>query len=152
MRCSYYRQSFVWIREGNREIRSWIWRSCPAGSVHPELPSFHRSDRCSWPVWPVWALCGICLGWIPWSVCLWVVLLLVSSCFVRLRVGFFFLASCVLEMFLFQGLEKSLRLSLCGCCSHRPDRLCPPVWPAQAIGLTGTGHRSDRHRPSVWPV
>jgi hypothetical protein len=47
--------------------------------------------------------------------CLWVVLLLGSSwlvwsCFARLCVGFFFLAGCVLGVFLFQSLEKSLRL------------------------------------------
>jgi hypothetical protein len=35
----------------------------------------------------------------------------VWSCFVRFCVGFFFLAGCVLGMFLFQGLKKSLRLS-----------------------------------------
>jgi hypothetical protein len=45
-----------------------------------------------------------------------VVMLLVStwpvwSCFARLCVGFFFLVGCVLRMFLFRGLEKSLRLS-----------------------------------------
>jgi hypothetical protein len=49
-------------------------------------------------------------------VCLCVVLLLVSSwpvwsCFGRLCVEFFFLASYVLGVFLFQGLEKSLRFS-----------------------------------------
>jgi hypothetical protein len=49
-------------------------------------------------------------------VCLWVSVLLVSSlsiwsCFVRFCVGFSFLAGCVLGVFLFQGLEKSLRLS-----------------------------------------
>jgi hypothetical protein len=62
------------------------------------------------------ALCGIYLGQIAWLVCLWVVVLLVSSwpvwsCFARLCVGFFFLAGYVLGVFLFQGLEKSLRLS-----------------------------------------
>jgi hypothetical protein len=45
-----------------------------------------------------------------------VVLLLVSSCpvwscFARLCEGFFFLAGCVLGVFLFQRLEKALRLS-----------------------------------------
>jgi hypothetical protein len=35
----------------------------------------------------------------------------VWSCFVRCCVGFSFRASCVLGVFLFQGLEKSLRLS-----------------------------------------
>jgi hypothetical protein len=48
--------------------------------------------------------------------CLWVVLLVVSSwpvwsCFARLSVGFFFLAGCVLGVFIFQGIEKSLKLS-----------------------------------------
>jgi hypothetical protein len=48
--------------------------------------------------------------------CLWVVLVLVSSwlfwsCFVWFCEGFFFLAGCVLEVFWFQGLDKSLRLS-----------------------------------------
>jgi hypothetical protein len=47
MRCSYYPQSLVQIRGANREIRSWIWRSLPASSVHPELPRFHRSNRCA---------------------------------------------------------------------------------------------------------
>jgi hypothetical protein len=40
-------------------------------------------------------------------VCSWSV----WSCFVRFCVGFSFLAGCVLGVFLFQGLEKSLRLS-----------------------------------------
>jgi hypothetical protein len=31
MRCSYYPQSLVRIRGANREIRSWIWGSLPAG-------------------------------------------------------------------------------------------------------------------------
>jgi hypothetical protein len=48
--------------------------------------------------------------------CLWVVVLLVSSwsvwsCFARFGVGFSFHAGFVLEVCLFQGLEKSLRLS-----------------------------------------
>jgi hypothetical protein len=46
--------------------------------------------------------------------CLWVVSLLVSSWLfgvVLLGFVFFFLAGCVLEVFWFQGLEKSLRLS-----------------------------------------
>ncbi len=48
--------------------------------------------------------------------CLWVLVLLVSSwfvwsCFVRFCVGFSIRAGCVLGVFLFQGLEKSLRLS-----------------------------------------
>jgi hypothetical protein len=75
------------------------------------------------PVWPVlltgrpvWVTCGICLGWTAWLVCLWVLVLLVSSwsvwcCFVRCCVGFSFSAGCVLEVVLFQGLKKSLRLS-----------------------------------------
>jgi hypothetical protein len=67
----------------------------------------------TWPVWPVLltGLTGVSLlwnlaRWFAWSVCLWVVLLLVSSwlvwcCFARLCVGFFFLAGCVLGAFLF---------------------------------------------------
>jgi hypothetical protein len=48
--------------------------------------------------------------------CLWVLVLLVCSwsvwsCFVRFCVGFSFRAGCVLGVVLFQGLEKSLRLS-----------------------------------------
>jgi hypothetical protein len=35
----------------------------------------------------------------------------VWSCFVRFGVGFSFCVGCVLAVFLFQGLEKSLRLS-----------------------------------------
>jgi hypothetical protein len=35
----------------------------------------------------------------------------VWSCFARLCVGFSFHAGCVLGVFLFQGLDKSLRLS-----------------------------------------
>jgi hypothetical protein len=116
MRCSYYPQSLVQVCGAIGEIEVLIWRSWPAGVVHPELPRLHRSDRCSWPVWPVRATCGICLGWTAWLVCLWVLVLLFSSwpvwsCFVRFCVGFFFRAGCVLEVFLFQGLEKSLRLS-----------------------------------------
>jgi hypothetical protein len=59
--------------------------------------------------------CGFCLEWLACPVCHWVVLLLVSSwlvwsCFAKLCEGFFFLAGC--GVFLFQGLQKSLRL--CG--------------------------------------
>jgi hypothetical protein len=145
MRCSYYPQSLVRIHGANREIGSWIWGSWPAGAVHPELPWLHRFDRCSWPVWLVWALCGICLGWATKSVCLWVGLLLVSPwsiwcCLARFCVGFFFRAGCVLVVSLFQGIEKSLRLS--GTFVVR--LLQPPSWPALPTGLTGTGHRSDR--------
>jgi hypothetical protein len=48
--------------------------------------------------------------------CLWVVVLLVSSwsvwsCFASFCVGFFFHAGCVLGVPLFWGLEKSLGLS-----------------------------------------
>jgi hypothetical protein len=116
MRCSYYPQSLVRIRGANREVGSWIWSSWPAGSVHPELPRHHRFDQCFWPVWPVWALCGISLGWFAGLVCLLVVLVLVSSClvwrcFAWFCEGFFFLVRWVLGVFLFQGLEKSLRLS-----------------------------------------
>jgi hypothetical protein len=84
-------------------------------------------------------------------VCLWVLVLLVSSwsvrsCFVRFCVGFSFLAGCVLGVFLFQGLEKSLRLS--GTIVVR--FLQPPARPALSTGLTGVigltdaDHRSDR--------
>jgi hypothetical protein len=116
MRCSYYPQSLVQGRGVIREIEVWIWRGWPAGAVHPELPRLHRSDRCSRPVWPVQVSCGICLGWTAWLVCLWVLVLLVSSwsvwsCFVTFCVGFSFGAGCVLGVVLLQGLEKSLRLS-----------------------------------------
>jgi hypothetical protein len=72
------------------------------------------------------------------------VVLLVSSwpvwsCFARLCVGFFFLAGCVLGMFLFQGLEKSLRLS--GTLIVR--LLQPPAWPALSTSLTDV---------TVWPA
>jgi hypothetical protein len=67
-----------------------------------------RSDRCE-------PFVGFALGELL-DPCLWVVLLLVSSwplwyCLARLCVGFFFRAGCVLGVFVFQGLEKSLRLS-----------------------------------------
>jgi hypothetical protein len=109
-------QSLDQVRGAIREIEIWIWRSWPAGAVHPELPRLHRSDRCSWPVWPVRVTRGICLGRTAWLVYLWVLVLLVSSWsiwsyFVRFCVGFSFLTGCVLGMFLFQGLEKSLRIS-----------------------------------------
>jgi hypothetical protein len=48
----------------------------------------------------------------------------------------------------------SLEHLLCGCCGHRPDRLWPPVWPvspvwpAQAIGLTGVAQAASR--ASFW--
>jgi hypothetical protein len=54
MRCSYHPQSLAQICGAIWEIGSWIWGSWPVGSVHPELPRLHRSDRCSWLVWPVW--------------------------------------------------------------------------------------------------
>jgi hypothetical protein len=84
--------------------------------------------------------------------CIWVVLLLVSSwpdwsCFARLCVGFFFLAGCVLGVFLFQGPEKSLRLS-----GTLVVRLLQPLaWPALSTGLTGACHRSDRCSTSSKP-
>jgi hypothetical protein len=144
MRCSYYPQSLVQVRGAIREIVVWIWRSWPAVVIHPELPRLHRPDRCSWPVWPVWVTCGICLGWTAWLVCLWVLVLLVSfwsvwSCFVRLCVGFSIREGCVLGVFLFQGLEKSLRLS-----GTFVVRRCPPVWSAQVIGLTGAAQAASR--------
>jgi hypothetical protein len=89
--------------------------------------------------------------------CLWVVLLLVSSwpvwcCFARLCIGFFFLAGCVLGVFLFQGLEKSLRLS-----STLVRLVQQLAWPALSTGLTtvsgltDAGHRSDRCSTSSKP-
>jgi hypothetical protein len=47
MRCSYCPQSLVQACGAIQEIEVWIWRSWPAGAVHPELPRLHRSDRCS---------------------------------------------------------------------------------------------------------
>jgi hypothetical protein len=102
-----------WSESGDRELDlEELTHGCCSSRAVRAWPS----DRCSWPVWPVWALCGICLEWVAWSVCLWVVMLLVSSwpfwcCLARLCVGFFFRACCVLGVFLFQSLEKSLRLS-----------------------------------------
>jgi hypothetical protein len=157
MRCSYYPQSLVQVRGVIREIEVGIWRSWPAGAVHPELPRLHRSDRCSWPVWPVRATCGICLGWTAWLMCLWVLVLLVSSWsvwswFVMFYVGFSFRAGCVLGVFLFQGLEKSLRLSE----TLVVRLLWPLAWPALSTGLTDAGHRSDRcstgSKPCKFPL
>jgi hypothetical protein len=83
-------------------------------------------------------------------VCLWAVLLLVSSwsvwiCFARICEGFFFLTGCVLGVFLFQGLEKSLEALWNICCVA-----------AVATGLTGAGHRSDRcstgSKPCKFPL
>jgi hypothetical protein len=148
MRCSYYPQSLVRIRGANLEIGSWIWRSWPAGSVHPELPRLHRSDRCPWLVW---ALCGIFLRWVVESVCLWVVLVLVSSwqfrrCFGCLGVGFFSCRLCFEGVFVLGPREVTEALWNICCVA------------AVTIGLTGSVHRSDRchrsdlRRPSVWPV
>jgi hypothetical protein len=47
MRCPYHPRSLVQVRGAIREIEVWVWRSLPAGVVHPELPRLHRSDRCS---------------------------------------------------------------------------------------------------------
>jgi hypothetical protein len=152
MRCSYYPQSFVRIRGANREIESWIWRSWPAGSVHPELHRLHLSDRCSWPVWLVWALCGICLGWVAESLCLWFVLVLVSSwqfwrCFGWLCVGFFLPCRLSFEGVFVPGSRKVTEALWNICCAA-----------IVAIGLTSSVHRSDRchrsdwRRPSVWPL
>jgi hypothetical protein len=68
-----------------------------------------RSDRCE-------PFVGFALSELLDSCVFWVVVLLVSSwsvwgCFARFCVGFSFRAGCVLGVFLFQGLEKSLRLS-----------------------------------------
>jgi hypothetical protein len=163
MRCSYYPQSLVQVCGAIREIEVWIWRSCPVGAVHPELPRLHGSDRCSWLVWPVRVTCAIYLGWTAWLVCLWVLVPLVSSwsvwsCFVRFCVGLSFLGGCVLGVFLFQGLEKSLRLF--GTLVVR--LLQPPAWLALSTGLTGVpgltgaGHRSNRcstcSKPCKFPL
>jgi hypothetical protein len=70
----------------------------------------------------------------------------VWSYFARCCVGFFFLAGCVLGVFLFQVLEKSLGLSR----MLVVRLLQPPALPALSTsltgvtGLTGAGHRSDR--------
>jgi hypothetical protein len=178
----FWRKSFdsFWFNEFWWTI-TWLWsanevfllspKSCsdPWSELgdrklyYPELPRLHRYDRCSWPVWPVWALCGIFLGWVAGPVCFWVVLLLVSSwsvwsCFARFCEGFFFPAGCVVEVFLFQGLEKSLRLS--GTFVVRV--LLPLAWLALSTsvtvvtGLTGAGHRSDRcgtsNKPCKFPL
>jgi hypothetical protein len=96
-------------------------------------------------------------------VCLWAVVLLVFSwsfwsCFPRLCVGFSFRVGCVLGVFLFQGLEKPLRLS--GTLVVR--LLLPPASPALSTGLTGVtgltdvGHRSDQcstgNKPCKFPL
>jgi hypothetical protein len=70
-------------------------------------------------------------------VCLWVVVLLVSSWsiwswFARLCVGFSFLAGCVLGVF-FQGPREVIEALWNTCCAA-----------AAATGLTGPVHRSDR--------
>jgi hypothetical protein len=150
MRCSYYPQSLAQVHWAIREIGVWIWGSWPTESVHPELPRLHRSDRCSWPVWPVWALYGICLGWVAESVCLWVVLLLVSSwvfwrCFAWVCEGFLFFAGCVFGGVLVPGPREVTEALWNTCCAA-----------VAATGLTGSVHRSDwchrsdRRRPSVW--
>jgi hypothetical protein len=146
MRCSYYPQSLVWNRGANREIWSWFWRSWPAGAVHPELPKLDRDDWCLWLVWSVCVVCGICLGWVAWLVCLWVVVLLVSSwfawsCFASFCVGFFL----------------PCRLCFGGVFIPGPRQVIEALWNICCVatvdtGLTGSVHRSDRHRPSVWPV
>jgi hypothetical protein len=77
----------------------------------------------AWPVGPVCvtSLTGECHLWdLPRVNCLTRVslgrgvagqFLVVWSCFARLCVGFSFRAGCVLGVFFFQSLEKSLRLS-----------------------------------------
>jgi hypothetical protein len=83
MRCSYYPQSFAQIRGAIREIGSWIWRSWPAGAVHPKSPGHtgltgasHWSDRCLSPVWPVQTPVGFLLVWtFEWVRCCPVLLL-----------------------------------------------------------------------------
>jgi hypothetical protein len=133
------------------KIEVWIWRSWPAGVDHPELPRLHRSDRCPWPVWPVRVTCGICLGWTAWLVCLWVLVLLVSSwslssCFVRFCVGFFLPCRLCFGGVFVPG-PREVTEALWNACYaadvatglagivHRSDRV---------TGLTGAGHRSDR--------
>jgi hypothetical protein len=80
-----------------------------------------------------------------------VVLLLVNSwsvwsCFARFCVGFFFHAGCVLGASLFQGLEKSLRLSGTFVVRLLQPQARPalPTGMTGVIGLTVAGHRSDR--------
>jgi hypothetical protein len=155
MRCSYYPQSLAQVHGAIREIKVWIWGSWPASVVHPELPRLHRSGRCSWPIWQVRTTCGICLGWSTGLMCFWAVVLLVSSwsvstCLDRFCVGFSFRAICVLGVFLFQGLKKSLRLS--GMLIVR--LLLPSAWPALSTGLTGAAQAASRasSRYACWCV
>jgi hypothetical protein len=60
--------------------------------------ALNRSDRCK-SLMGLWVLVLLFSSWSIWS------------CFVRFCVAFSFRAGCVLGVFLFQGLEKSLRLS-----------------------------------------
>jgi hypothetical protein len=100
----------------------------------------------------VQVFCGICLGWIAWLVCLWVLVLLVSSwyiwcCFVRFCVGFSFRAGCVFGSGFVPGPREVTEALWNTCCAA-----------AVATDLTGSVrrsdrcHRSNRRRPSVWPV
>jgi hypothetical protein len=108
------------------------------GGVHPQalfIPScpgingltgdLHRTDQCK-PF--VGFASGELLGSCVFGLCCcWSVLTRFGVVLLGFEKGSY---SFVLRMFLFQVLEKSLRLSerlLCSCCSHRPDRLCPPV-------------------------
>jgi hypothetical protein len=68
-----------------------------------------RSDRCKTFVgFASGELLDLCVFWLCWC---WSVLSWFGVVFVWLCEGFFFLAGCVLGVFLFQGLEKSLRPS-----------------------------------------
>jgi hypothetical protein len=62
MRCSYYPQSLVQIREAIRDTGSWIWGCSPTGVVHSDELRSHRSDRCLSLVWPVRTPIKFCLG------------------------------------------------------------------------------------------
>jgi hypothetical protein len=116
MRCFYYPQSLVRICGANREIGSWFLRVDPRVLFFPSCPGYTSRasalDRSNW--------CELFLGFASGELlnpcvfglcCCWSVLGRFGGVFVRLCVGFFLLAGCVLEVSLFQGLKKSLRLS-----------------------------------------
>jgi hypothetical protein len=77
-------------------------------------------------------------------VCLWVLVLLVSSrsvwrCFSRLCIGFSFRADCVLGVFFFHGPREVAGALWNTCCAAAVATGLTGV-----TGLTGAGHRSDR--------
>jgi hypothetical protein len=141
------------------DLRVLFSSSCPCYTGL--TGALDRSDRCEFFVRLVSGeLLNPCVFWLCWC-------LSVLGCFGVVLLGFVKSSSSLQVVFwrcfgsrAYRSHLGSLEHLLCGCCSHRFDRLSPPVgpvslvWPAQAIGPTGVAHAASRasFRYACWCV